>query len=97
MTIIYRNINGNYQKYVNHGSNLIINFGDNAPSSLTVLINDQEIDNYNYTEIVEEYLSMKKPNKIILSHIINKITIDQDKNIDIYYKIKPVFDFDLGN
>lgn len=47
--IIYRNINGNYQKYVNHGSNLIINFGDNAPSSLTVLINDQEIDNYNYS------------------------------------------------
>ena len=59
------------------------------------LLNNKLYDNYNYTEIVEEYLSMKKPNKIVLSHIIDKITMDQNKNIDIYYKIKPIFDYEI--
>jgi len=61
------------------------------------LLNNKLYDNYNYAEKVEEYLSMKKPNKLLLSNIIEKITVDQYKNIDIYYKIKPIFDFELGN
>jgi hypothetical protein len=61
------------------------------------LLNNKLYDNYNYAEKVEEYLSMKKPNKLLLSNIIEKITVDQDKNIDIYYKIKPIFDFELGS
>ena len=61
------------------------------------LLNNKLYDNYNYGELVEEYLSMKKPNKLLLSNIIEKITVDQNKNIDIYYKIKPIFDFELGS
>jgi len=40
---------------------------------------------------------MKKPNKLLLSNIIDKITIDENKNVDIYYKIKPIFNYEIGN
>ena len=60
------------------------------------LLNNKLYDEYNYQEKVEEYLSMKKPNKLLLASIIDKITIDKDKNVDIYYKIKPIFDYELG-
>ena len=46
--------------------------------------NDKKYDN-----VIKEYLSMKKPSVQLLSSIIDKIVIDEDKNIDIYYKFKP--------
>lgn len=61
------------------------------------LLNNKLYDNYNYQQVVNDYLAMKKPNKLLLSNIIDKITIDEDKNIDIYYKIKPIFDYDIAN
>ena len=42
-----------------------------------------------YDNIIKEYLSMKKPSVQLLSSIINKIVIDEEQNIDIYYKFKP--------
>ena len=60
------------------------------------MLNNKLYDNYNYEQIVEEYLSMKKPNKLLLSNIIDRITIDENKNVDIYYKIKPIFDYEIG-
>ena len=39
-------------------------------------------------KIIKEYLSLKKPSRALLANIIDKITIDKDKNIEIYYKIK---------
>ena len=44
--------------------------------------------NNKYDEIIKEYLAMKKPSIQLLSSIIDKIVIDEDKNIDIYYKFK---------
>jgi len=41
-------------------------------------------------EIIKEYLSLKKPNRVLLANIIDRITIDEEKNIDIYYKIRPL-------
>ena len=46
-------------------------------------------NNKKYDKIIKEYLSMKKPSVQLLSSIINKIVIDEDKNIEIYYKFKP--------
>ena len=61
------------------------------------LLNNKLYDNYNYQEMIEDYLSMKKPNKLLLSNIIDRITIDENKNVDIYYKIKPIFDCEIAN
>ncbi len=43
-----------------------------------------------YDDIVKEYLSMKKPSVQVLSSIIDKIVIDENKNIEVYYKFKPL-------
>lgn len=42
---------------------------------------------------IEEYLSFKKPDRKLLATIIDRIEIDENKNIDIYYKIKPLFEY----
>lgn len=47
-------------------------------------------NNKKFDNIIKEYLEMKKPSVQLLSSIIDKILIDKDKNIDIYYKFKPL-------
>lgn len=47
-------------------------------------------NNKKFDNIIKEYLEMKKPSVQLLSSIIDKIVIDEDKNIDIYYKFKPL-------
>lgn len=42
----------------------------------------------NYTKIVKEFLSLKKPNKILITKLINAIYISEDGTIDIHYKVK---------
>ena len=39
-------------------------------------------------EMVRNFLSLKNPDRSLLANIIDKIVIDKDKNIEIYYKIK---------
>ena len=47
--------------------------------------------NKDFEKIALEYLSLKKPNRKILSNIIDRIEIDESLNIEIYYKFrKPV-------
>lgn len=46
-------------------------------------------NNKKYDSVIKEYLSMKKPSVQLLSSIIDKIVIDENKNVDIYYKFKP--------
>ncbi len=48
-------------------------------------------DNAKYTSIIEEYLSLKKPSKKLLSSLIDKIIIDEEQNVNICYKIKPLY------
>lgn len=48
-------------------------------------------ENARYTEIIKEYLSLKKPSKQLLSSLIDKIVIDEEQNVNIYYKIKPLY------
>ena len=35
--------------------------------------------------IIKEYLKLKTPSKKLLASLINKIEIDEDKNVNIYY------------
>lgn len=48
-------------------------------------------ENARYTEIIKEYLSLKKPSKKLLSSLIDKIIIDEEQNVNICYKIKPLY------
>lgn len=48
-------------------------------------------ENARYTEIIKEYLSLKKPSKQLLSSLIDKIVIDEEQNVNICYKIKPLY------
>jgi len=65
---------------------------------------DEEIENKlnnikrkeNYTEdkykdVITEFLSMKKPNRQLLSSLIDRIEIDKDLKITIFYRFKPLF------
>lgn len=44
--------------------------------------------NKDYESIINDYLSLKKPNRKILSNLIDKIVIDENRNIEIKYRIK---------
>lgn len=52
-----------------------------------VLLNNKS---KNYHNLIKEFLSFKKPSRSLLASVIDKITVDQNKNIEIYYKIKPI-------
>ena len=44
--------------------------------------------NRDYQKIVNDYISLKKPNRKVLSNIIDRIELDENLNIDIYYRFK---------
>ena len=48
-------------------------------------------DNTRYTGLIKEYLKLKKPSKKLLSSLISKIEIDEEQNVNICYKIKPLY------
>ena len=41
-----------------------------------------------YNKTVKDFLSMKKPNKIIIGKLIDKIELSEDGTIDIHYKVQ---------
>ena len=49
------------------------------------------LDDSKYTKIIQEYLELKKPTKKLLSSLIDKIEIDENLKVKVYYKIKPLF------
>ncbi len=55
------------------------------------LLDNKIYDYSDYKEKIEEYLSFKKPSRNLLASIIDKITMDEQKNIEVYYKIKPIY------
>ncbi len=52
-----------------------------------VLKNDSK-----YTSIVKDFLSLKNIDRELLSQIVDKIEIDEEKNLYIHYKIRPLID-----
>ena len=54
---------------------------------------DKKIDTKKYEEckkIIEEFLSLKKPNNETIREIIDRIEISEDKKIQVYFKLKPL-------
>lgn len=49
--------------------------------------NQANTDNY-YLDKIKELMSMKNPSRALISSLIDRIEIDEEKNIDIYYKFK---------
>lgn len=51
-------------------------------------IMEKNIEEPDYSKIVKEFLSLKKPNKILIAKLIDVIYISEDGTIDIHYKVK---------
>ena len=49
---------------------------------------EKDIFSFDYKEIINDFLKLKNPTKEIMSKIIDKIEIHEDKKVDIYYRIK---------
>ena len=43
-----------------------------------------------YTAIINEFLSMNSMTRDMLAQLIEKIVIDENLDIEIYYRIKPL-------
>lgn len=59
------------------------------------LLSNNTFDYDTYKDKIEEYLSFTKPSRNLLASIIDKIILDEQKNIEIYYKIRSVFNSNL--
>ncbi len=50
--------------------------------------NNQMTNDTYYLDKIKEFLKMKNPSRALISSLIDRIEIDEDKNVDIYYKFK---------
>ena len=44
-----------------------------------------------YTNIINDYLEFKTPTRQLLASLIDKIEIDENKNVDIHLKVKSIY------
>lgn len=51
-------------------------------------IDEKKIFSFDYKQIINDFLKLEKPTKEIMSKIIDRIEIHEDKKVDIYYRIK---------
>ncbi len=49
---------------------------------------EKELFSFDYKEIINDFLKLKTPTKEIMAKIIDRIEIHENKNVDIYYRIK---------
>lgn len=84
------------EMYKRHYNNLILE-NDKINSEIQKL--QEELKNFNennnsnkinYEKLIEEYLSFENPDKKTLASLIDKIEIDENKNINIYFKIRDI-------
>ena len=54
------------------------------------LENTNVTDDKYYAQKIEEFLKLEKPTRALITTLIDRIEIDEDKNIDIYYKFRLV-------
>jgi len=83
---MYQDIADRLSKEISRNQNAITKLKEEKEK----LNNNNMDDDKKQKAILKEYLSLKKPDRSLLANIIDKITIDEDKNIEIYYKIKPL-------
>ena len=59
-----------------------------------IQINERSVGEYSkYTGIINEFLKLDNINRDFILELIEKIEVDKDKNIYMYYKIKPLLDY----
>lgn len=84
----YKNI---YNK-LNEKINVLLKELKTLEADYDSLVNNELTNNdIDYIKVIKEYLKMIKPSRELLANLIDKITIDEDKNINIYYKIKNTY------
>lgn len=49
---------------------------------------DKSVEEPNYSKVIKDFLSLKKPNKILITKLIKVIYISEDGQVDIHYKVK---------
>ncbi|MDO4963504.1 MAG: hypothetical protein Q4E75_05380 [bacterium] len=54
------------------------------------LENNKLLDDDYYTNKIKEFMKLENPTRMFIASLIDKIEIDEDKNINIYYKFKLV-------
>ena len=54
---------------------------------LKKLLQDKK-KNCDFNKIINDFLSLKKPNKLLIVKLIDKISLSENGTINIYYKIK---------
>jgi len=97
-TIYKDRLNGNidlemYKRLSNEITQTTINNKNEIKEIETNIYNikNKIVDNSKkYDCIIKEYLSMKRPSVKLLTNLIDKIVIDEEQKIDIYYKFKPL-------
>ncbi len=52
------------------------------------LENNKVIDDNYYSDKIKEFIDMKNPSRALISSLIEKIEIDEQRNINVYYKFK---------
>ena len=52
------------------------------------LENNHEVNDKYFLDKIKEFLEMKNPSRALICTLIDRIEIDEDKNVDIYYKFK---------
>lgn len=74
-----------YKNEIEKIENKILNLKDEL--SKIEIIDEKKLNNKILNKI-SEYLSLEKPNRILLVNLIDKIIISEDKIVEIYYKFK---------
>ena len=76
----YNNLTLEIKKYQLEKEKYIKNLYDIDNNSLT--------NNKLYVKVVNDFLNMKNPSRTLITSLIDKIEIDENNNVDIYYKFK---------
>lgn len=79
-----------YQKYTNEINNDILLTSNKIKKyqDQIFLLSKESNNKFNYNKIVNDYLLFKKPSKRLIASLINKITVDKNRQVTIEYKIK---------
>ena len=76
----YNNLTLEIKKYQLKKEKYIKNLYDIDNNSLT--------NNKSYVKVVNDFFNMKNPSRTLITSLIDKIEIDENNNVDIYYKFK---------
>ena len=51
-------------------------------------IDNDSLNNKSFVKVINDFFNMKNPSRTLITSLIDKIEIDENNNVDIYYKFK---------